>query len=282
MKILVIGGSYFYGRVFVMEYAKEHVITVVNRGTYSMKDFGAAQVTGDRRQKALWQGLCGDYDVIVDFCAYEKGDVETVLYHLQGKVTQYILISTVDVYQRGGDGPKREDAPFEKRHFPGEAGRYIAGKTALEEEVRRVCAEKGVKCTVLRPAILYGPYNYAPREAWFIRLAVEIKAQNVNKTATAVRLTFRFLESPSLSDAVKERLRVLCGAEFVSFLARESRSLPENREAARCRLAALIASAKRVPRKRRPTRPTRASKERRLKEKSRRSEIKAGRGKVQD
>ena len=46
--------------------------------------------------------------------------------------------------------------------------------------------------------------------------------------------------------------------------------------------AALIASAKRVPRKRRPTRPTRASKERRLKEKSRRSEIKAGRGKVQD
>ena len=173
MKILVIGGSYFYGRVFVMEYAKEHEITVVNRGTYSMKDFGAAQVTGDRRQKALWQGLCGDYDVIVDFCAYEKGDVETVLYHLQGRVTQYILISTVDVYQRGGDGPKREDAPFEKRHFPGEAGRYIAGKTALEEEERRVCAERGVKCTVLRPAILYGPYNYAPREAWFIRLAVE-------------------------------------------------------------------------------------------------------------
>ena len=119
-------------------------------------------------------------------------------------------------------------------------------------------------------------------EEEFVRSASGPGGQNVNKTATAVRLTFRFLESPTLSEAVKERLRILCGAEFVSFLARESRSLPENREAARCRLAALIASAKRVPRKRRPTRPTRASKERRLKEKSRRSEIKAGRGKVRN
>ena len=40
MKLLVIGGSYFYGRVFVMEAAKEHDITVWNRGTYSMKEFG--------------------------------------------------------------------------------------------------------------------------------------------------------------------------------------------------------------------------------------------------
>lgn len=32
MKLLVIGGSYFYGRVFVMEAAKEHEITVWNQG----------------------------------------------------------------------------------------------------------------------------------------------------------------------------------------------------------------------------------------------------------
>ncbi len=117
-------------------------------------------------------------------------------------------------------------------------------------------------------------------EEEFVRSACGPGGQNVNKTATAVRLTFRFPESRTLSEEVKERLRTLCGAEFVSFLARESRSLPENREAARLRLAALIASAKKSPRKRRPTKPTRASKERRLSEKSRRSEIKSGRGRV--
>ena len=117
-------------------------------------------------------------------------------------------------------------------------------------------------------------------EEEFVRSANGPGGQNVNKTATAVRLTFRFMESTVLSDEVKQRLRALCNADFVSFLARESRNLPDNREAARCRLAALIASAKQVPRKRRPTKPTRGSQERRLSGKFRRSEIKAGRGKV--
>ena len=44
MKILVLGGSYFYGRVFTMLSAKKHEITVLNRGTYSMGDLGVRQI----------------------------------------------------------------------------------------------------------------------------------------------------------------------------------------------------------------------------------------------
>ena len=57
MKILVIGGSYFYGRVFVMEAVKEHEVTVVNRGTYSMEKMGVTQITGDRGDSGLWQSV---------------------------------------------------------------------------------------------------------------------------------------------------------------------------------------------------------------------------------
>ena len=117
-------------------------------------------------------------------------------------------------------------------------------------------------------------------EEEFLRSANGPGGQNVNKTATAVRLTYRFLESDFLSANAKERLRMQCGADFVSFLARESRSLPENRAAARSRLAALLETVRKEPRKRRPTKPTRASKERRLESKSRRSAIKSFRGKV--
>ena len=60
MKILVIGGSYFLGRVFVMQAAGVHEITLVNRGTYSMEEWGVRQIKGDRRDKALWQGCSGD------------------------------------------------------------------------------------------------------------------------------------------------------------------------------------------------------------------------------
>ena len=117
-------------------------------------------------------------------------------------------------------------------------------------------------------------------EEEFVRSASGPGGQNVNKTATAVRLTFHFMESSVLSDHVKQKLLDLCGADFVSFLARESRSLPMNRTAARIRLATLLASVKKEKKKRRPTKPTRASKERRLESKQRRSEIKSGRSKV--
>lgn len=173
MKILVIGGSYFYGRVFVMEAAKEHDITVVNRGTYSMESFGVTQVTGDRGDASLWQAVTTDYDVLVDFCGYKEGDVANVLEHIAGRIGHYIFISTVDVYQRGLSGYKEESTPLEMRRFPGEAGEYITGKIALERELARVCGQRDIPYTILRPSILYGPFNYAPRESVFIQLMVQ-------------------------------------------------------------------------------------------------------------
>lgn len=134
MKILVIGGSYFFGRVFVMLAAKEQDVTVVNRGTYSVAELGAKHIKGDRKDAALWKSIEDDYDCIVDFCAYEKGDIARVLENLPGQVRQYIFISTVDVYARGISGLKGEDTPLETRPLPGEAGAYIAGKVALERE----------------------------------------------------------------------------------------------------------------------------------------------------
>lgn len=179
MKILVIGGSYFYGRVFVMEAAGEecrHDITVWNRGTYSMADFGVTQITGDRHEEAGFAACGESYDAVVDFCAYEAGDVRQMIEGLETsgrRIGQYILISTVDVYERGSGEIKREEHPLERRVYAGEAGAYIAGKTALEEEVRQVCGERKIPYTILRPAILYGPYNYAPRESVYIQMMLQ-------------------------------------------------------------------------------------------------------------
>ncbi|MCH5262698.1 MAG: NAD-dependent epimerase/dehydratase family protein [Lachnospiraceae bacterium] len=174
-KILVIGGSYFYGRVFVMEAAREqnnYDITVLNRGTYSMDEFGVTQITGDRHDLEVFSKCDGDYDAVIDFCAYGEGDVETVIQALDGRVGQYVLISTVDVYERGSGILKTEEHELEHRIFEGDAGTYISGKVALEKEVRRVCEDRGVPYTILRPAILYGPYNYAPRESVYIQMMV--------------------------------------------------------------------------------------------------------------
>jgi ribosome-associated protein len=106
--------------------------------------------------------------------------------------------------------------------------------------------------------------------------------QNVNKVATAVELRFDVARSPSLPEAVRERLlakrdrRLTLDGVFV-ISAQRFRTQERNREDARTRLAAFVASGLHAPAPRIATRPTRASKQRRLDAKRGRSTIKQGR-----
>ena len=174
MKVLVIGGSYFLGRVFVMLASKEHELTLINRGTYSMSQFGVTEYKLDRNDiEALKQIPKEDYDVVVDFCAYNPNEVKKVITYLPGNIQKYVLISTADVYERGIEGKKAEGTPLSTIFYEGEAGAYIHGKIQLEKELIKECKEKKISYAILRPAIIYGPYNYAPRESEYIREIIQ-------------------------------------------------------------------------------------------------------------
>jgi ribosome-associated protein len=103
--------------------------------------------------------------------------------------------------------------------------------------------------------------------------------QNVNKVASAVQLRFDARGSPSLPQAVRERLERLAG-HLVSqdgvlvITARRFRSQERNRADALDRLVVLIRRAATVPRRRRPTQPSAGSRERRLQAKARRARLK--------
>lgn len=109
--------------------------------------------------------------------------------------------------------------------------------------------------------------------------------QNVNKVATAVELRFEAATSPSLSPAVKTRLKRIAGRRWTTegaliLQCDETRSQARNRDIVRERLADLIKRALTPPKRRIATRPTLGSKKRRLKAKKVRGEVKALRGKV--
>jgi ribosome-associated protein len=112
--------------------------------------------------------------------------------------------------------------------------------------------------------------------------------QNVQKLETAVQLRFDVRHSPNLPAAVRDRLERLAGRRLTKdgvlvISAQRHRTRERNREDAMDRLLALIrAAASPPPPARRPTKPTRSSKERRLQDKSRRSAVKAGRGRPTD
>ncbi len=106
--------------------------------------------------------------------------------------------------------------------------------------------------------------------------------QNVNKVATAVELRFDLAGSPSLPEPVRARLlakrdRRITDEGVLVISAQRFRTQDRNREDARERLAAFIATGLLAPTPRVATRPTRASKERRLSGKRERGTIKRGR-----
>ena len=111
--------------------------------------------------------------------------------------------------------------------------------------------------------------------------------QNVNKVATAVQLRFDITNSPSLASDLKERLIQLSGnrvnADGVLLIeAKRFRTQEGNREDAILRFTELLKKASVAPKKRTKTKPTRASKEKRMKSKKIKSEVKSLRRKPSD
>lgn len=109
--------------------------------------------------------------------------------------------------------------------------------------------------------------------------------QHVNTSSTRIELIWNVVTSPSLDEAqrarVMEKLSNRINSEGELLLAEGgSRSQQQNREAVTRRFVELVAEALYRPPPRRRTRPPRASKEKRLKAKKRRSEIKRLRGPV--
>ena len=107
--------------------------------------------------------------------------------------------------------------------------------------------------------------------------------QNVNKVSSAVELRFDISRSPSLPEALRQRLlarrdRRITDEGVLVIDAQRFRTQDRNRQDARERLAAFIAAGLEVPKPRIKTRPTRASKQRRLQGKRERAEVKRGRG----
>jgi ribosome-associated protein len=107
--------------------------------------------------------------------------------------------------------------------------------------------------------------------------------QHVNTSSSAVELRFDARNSPSLPDEVKHRLVRIAGSRMnqegvIVIFAQSHRSQEMNRQDARARLIEFIVQATIRPKPRKKTRPTYASKLKRLEGKSKRSGVKAMRG----
>ena len=97
--------------------------------------------------------------------------------------------------------------------------------------------------------------------------------QHAQKSETRVEALFDVEASTALSEAQKQRVIAKAGP-VLRAIAQDERSQLRNKELATDRLIESLREALRVPRRRVPTKPSAASRERRLEQKKRRSQVK--------
>jgi len=174
--ILIIGGSYFAGRILVEELLqkKNYNIYVYNRGNMPLNRGDVTELVGDRDDEQRIKKVIPDrdWDALIDFCAYAPEQIEKMIRAVPGNIRHYIFISTTTVNENVLNLPIKEDAQKLSAIQPelGQYADYGYNKWLSECKLEEKCVQNGIPYTSLRPAIIFGEYNYAPRETYFFDL----------------------------------------------------------------------------------------------------------------
>lgn len=172
MRVLVLGGTTFFGRAVVEQLLdRGDEVTVFSRGNTRPEWWGSiGHVTGDRSDSGSLEGLRGQaFDAVIDNIAYTGGDVDILLDVIAPTVGHYVLTSSSAVYNTArGYPPYDEDdidrafrPPADKAESPGWV--YTIGKLTAEQAL---VDRTDVSWTIIRPPIVLGP-NDPTLRGWF-------------------------------------------------------------------------------------------------------------------
>jgi len=165
---LVIGGTRYIGRHAVEDLlAHDYRVTLFNRGNHPnpfADDDRVAHHAGDRTDdRALLEAARAvDPDVVLDVVAFHPREVQRAT-ETFADVDAYVYVSSGRAYARD-DVPKRVDVTPLRPCTADQATddsieTYGNRKAECDRSVFRA-AERGVNAMVLRPTVVYGPYDY--------------------------------------------------------------------------------------------------------------------------
>lgn len=170
MRILVIGGTLFIGKLLVKRLvAAEHEVTILHRKAEHPFGRRVHNAIADRNDAAgVKAALTGQkFDAVFDL-AYdrERGttghQVEACAKAIPGDLSRYVFISSVAAYGDGLNHAEDEPLASEAHENP-----YVRNKASSERALFRMYHETRFPVVTMRPAFVYGPRNPAYREAFF-------------------------------------------------------------------------------------------------------------------
>lgn len=156
MKVLFIGGSGIISSAS-SALAVEHGIDLYlfNRGQTTHRPIPSAVkvILGDIRDPAAAAELLRDhtFDVVVDWVAFTPDHIATDLALFNGRVGQYIFISSASAYQKPPARlPITEETPLDNPFWE-----YSRNKIACEERLMAAHRDDGFPVTIVRPSHTY-------------------------------------------------------------------------------------------------------------------------------
>ena len=156
MNVLFIGGTGFISTaVSRLTVERGFNLYLLNRGRRSENPPGCRAIIADIARPDEVRAALGDiqFDVVVNWIAYTPDDIERDLALFQGKVNQYIFISSASAYQKPPAQPViTESTPLYNPYWE-----YSRLKIACEERLLRAYRETGFPVTIVRPSLTYDP-----------------------------------------------------------------------------------------------------------------------------
>ena len=170
MKVLVIGGTLFIGRLLVDELLKGgHDVAVLHRKPKHELGRRVENLMADRNDPdSLREALSGRrFEVVFDnVYDWERGttaaQVEATVRACGHRISRYIFLSSVAAY---GDGLNhKESDPLAPDYHPDP---YVSHKATTERLLFRMHVKSGLPVVTFRPPFVYGPGNPFYREQFF-------------------------------------------------------------------------------------------------------------------
>jgi 2'-hydroxyisoflavone reductase len=183
MKLLIIGGTRFLGYHLVeAALARDHEITLFNRGKHSLPDAKNVQtIIGDRNHDL--DRLKGRrWDAVIDTCGYLPSVVKASAEFLSDSVEGYVFISSLSVYDDVSVAGLDEtaavktlsDEQLEQAYAIDSSGEtsavtygklYGGLKARCEQAAERALPNRAL---IIRPGLIVGPHDYTDRFTYWV------------------------------------------------------------------------------------------------------------------
>lgn len=155
MRALFIGGTGTISAAISRQLLEEgHELYLINRGNRGgVLPEGVHSIIADIEDEERVEELLGDmkFDVVADFIAFEKRQLERDYRLFKGRCSQFIYISSASAYQKPlSDYRITEGTPLSNPYWE-----YSRNKIEGEEYLMKLYREEGFPITIVRPSHTY-------------------------------------------------------------------------------------------------------------------------------